>query len=408
MQKIIRVANFILIFYLFFNSILFSQSKSIDNMESYAPLLANKNVGLVVNQNSVIGDVHLVDTLKNLGINIISIFSPEHGFDLNYGAGENVQNSKYNNIPIYSLYGKNKKPTLNSLKDVDIILFDIQDVGVRFYTYISSLHYVMESCAQENIPLIILDRDNLHSNYIDGPVLNKKYSSFVGMHQVPVVYGMTIGEYALMINGENWLSNSLKCDLNIIKLKNREPFNLNDSVLSYPPSPNLKTNLSIKLYPTLCFFEGSFLSIGRGTDFPFQVIGYPTIKTNFIDELISQKNKCYHFQKYSFTPISRKESRYPKFQNQKCYGVKFNSLSSDCETSSKRNHLINLSILIYFYDNCHNKNKFFNEFFNKLAGNSSLKEKIMLGWTPQEIRDSWQKDLKEFNKVRKKYLLYER
>ena len=175
MQKIMRVANFILFFYLFFNSILFSQSKSIDNTESYLPLLVNKNIALVVNQNSVIGDIHLVDTLKNLGINIISIFSPEHGFDLNYAAGENVLDSEYNNIPIYSLYGENKKPTLNSLNDVDVILFDIQDVGVRFYTYISTLHYIMESCAEENIPLIILDRDNLHSNYIDGPVLNKNF-----------------------------------------------------------------------------------------------------------------------------------------------------------------------------------------------------------------------------------------
>ena len=408
MQKIMRVANFILFFYLFFNSILFSQSKSIDNTESYLPLLVNKNIALVVNQNSVIGDVHLVDTLKNLGINIISIFSPEHGFDLNYAAGENVLDSEYNNIPIYSLYGENKKPTLNSLTDVDVVLFDIQDVGVRFYTYISTLHYIMESCAEENIPLIILDRDNLHSNYIDGPVLNKKFSSFVGMHQVPVVYGMTIGEYALMINGENWLPNLLTCDLNIIKLKHRDPFNLNDSVLSHPPSPNLKTNLGIKLYPTLCFFEGSVLSIGRGTDFPFQVIGCPSIKTDFIDKLISEKDKCYNFQNYYFTPISRKESRYPKFQNQKCFGVKFNSLISDCEIVTESNHIIDLSILINFYNNYHNKNKFFNNFFNKLAGNSSLKEKIMLGWTPKEIRDSWQKDLKEFNKIRKKYLLYKR
>ena len=397
--------GFNLLFCFFLSSFLFSQNKSIERTELYLHYLNNKKIGLVVNQNSMIKETHLIDSLINLGFNVKSIFAPEHGFKINFGAGEKIKNDLYRGIPIYSLYGDNKKPTSKSLNNLDIILFDIQDVGVRFYTYISTLHYVMEACAENNIPLIVLDRDNLNSNYVDGPVLKSSFKSFVGMHKVPVLYGMTIGEYALMINGENWLKDSLICDLTVISFYKKKDYMLTDSILAFPPSPNLKSNLAIKLYPTLCFFEGTVLSVGRGTDFPFQVLGAPEYENKILDNLGNNINDQIEVKKHSFFPTSRKECKNPKFENKHCFGVKFG-------LSNKSIHLkslpIDVDLIINFFKAYPIKEDFFNSFFDKLAGNSSFKNKIKSGWSAEKIRESWKEDINNFLKIRKKYLLYPR
>lgn len=393
-------------FKLFFWSLIplfiFTQNKSIDHPELYLPYLVKKKIGLVVNQNSKIDNIHLIDSLIKLGINVKSIFAPEHGFKINYGAGEKIKNESFKNIPIYSLYGDKKKPSSTLLENLDLILFDIQDVGVRFYTYISTLHYVMEACAETKTPLIVLDRDNLNSNYVDGPVLDLNYSSFVGMHQVPVLYGMTIGEYALMINGENWLSDSLKCDLKVIPFPKKNNYYITNSQLNVSPSPNLKTNFSIFLYPTLCFFEGTVISIGRGTDYPFQVLGAPELDGIMLSHDFSE---YFYSNEFSFTPKSRMESKNPKFKNKECFGLKF-FLNND-SISIKYNQ-IDLDLIINTYLAYPKENVFFNSFFNKLAGNSTLMKKIKLGWDSERIRNSWATELNDFLKIREKYLLYKR
>ena len=400
--------SFNLLFCFFLSSFIYSQNKSIDITELYLPHLANKKIGLVVNQNSKINDTHLIDTLINLGFDIKSIFAPEHGFKINFGAGEKIDDDLYKKIPIYSLYGDNKKPSPNLLKDLDVILFDIQDVGVRFYTYISTLHYVMESCAENSIPLIILDRDNLNSNYVDGPVLNSNFKSFVGMHNVPVLYGMTIGEYALMINGEKWLSDFLVCDLKVVKFSKKLDYFLTDSILKFPPSPNLKSNLAIKLYPTLCFFEGTVLSIGRGTDFPFQILGCTDYKNINLKNLDSNFCDEIEIEPYSFSPSSRIECKNPKFENKECYGVKFFLATQSINLSHVSFSPLDIDLIIRAFKNYPDNNKFFNSFFNKLAGNSSFQRKIKSGWSAEEIKKSWEKDINRFLKIRSKYLLYPR
>jgi uncharacterized protein YbbC (DUF1343 family) len=357
-----------------------------EQTEKYLPLLKGKNVALVVNQSSRVFDEYLVDRLLREGINVVKIFAPEHGFRGKADAGQHLKNGidAQTGLPIVSLYGKHKKPTRSDLKNVDVLLFDIQDVGVRFYTYLSTLHYIMEAGSESHIPVIVLDRPNPNGGRIDGEVLNLKYKSFVGMHPVPILYGMTIGEYAKMINGEGWLKGYKRANLTIIPLKNythETPYSL-----SVKPSPNLPNDLSIYLYPSLAFFEGTTFSAGRGTTKQFQLYGDPHYKKH-------------HF---AFTPISREGAKYPKHKNKKCYGV---DLSSNfIET----NEGINLSYLLDAYKNYPYKKRFFlkNHFIDKLAGSSLLRRQVKAGKSAKQIKKSWQKGLEKFKKVRQHYLLY--
>jgi uncharacterized protein YbbC (DUF1343 family) len=352
------------------------------SFEKYYPLLKDKKVAIVANQSSEVNSTSLVDILLKDKVELIKIFTPEHGYKGSADAGEKIDNSKDDSgIEIISLYGKNRKPSARSLKDVEIVLFDLQDVGVRFYTYISTLHYVMEACAENDVKLIVLDRPNPNIHYVDGPVLKKEHKSFVGMHEVPVVYGMTIGEYALMINGESWLKNGIKCDLKIIEIENYTRTTRYD--LPVKPSPNLPNAKSINLYPSLCFFEGTPISAGRGTNMQFQIYGAPIFKD------------LYPFE---FTPDSNIGSKNPKFKGETCYGI---DLSSE-EFLSK----IQLNYLIDAYEKFPNKEEFFNNFFDKLAGDSNLKDQIIKGLSQNEIKKTWKEDIDNFKQVRKKYLIY--
>jgi len=357
-----------------------------ENYAEYMPLLKSKRVALVVNQSSLVEGEHLVDKLLREGVNITKIFAPEHGFRGNADAGEKVKDGrdKATKLPIISLYGKHKKPTKRDLQNVDIIVFDIQDVGVRFYTYLSTLHYVMEAGAENGIPLIILDRPNPNGNRIDGEILNFKYKSFVGLHPVPILYGMTIGEYGKMINGEGWLDGNLQANLKVIPLKNYK----HDDFYYLPvkPSPNLPNELSIYLYPSLAFFEGTTFSVGRGTDMQFQIYGDPKYKK----------------KDFSFIPVSMEGAKYPKHKHKTCYGVDLRSTLMDLSAD------IDLSYLIDAYKNYPNKDRFFlkNNFFDKLAGSNKLRKQIKAGMTPHEIKKSWEKGLNEFKEIRKKYLIY--
>ena len=364
---------------------IFSQNLGIDNIHEYQSILKNKNIGLVVNQTSQVNNTHLIDTLHALGMNISTIFSPEHGFSGKFNAGEYIEHtSYYDSIPIISLYGKNKKPNSIHLRNIDIIVFDIQDVGVRFYTYISTLHYVMESCAEQNIELLILDRPNPHTHYVDGPVLEKAYSSFVGMHPVPIVYGMTIGEYALMINGEGWLENQKKCNLKVVQMQSYSRFN--SIRIQTPPSPNLRTMNSILLYPSLCLFEGTLISVGRGTDLPFEIYGAPFLSTDF-----------------SFSPEPNFGSKDPKYNGTVCYGFE---LKEHCRDSINK---INLHFLIdaYHQSPTYYQDRFFNNFFNKLSGNGELQDQIINHMNENEIRETWNEGIQAFLLIRAKYLLYD-
>ena len=356
----------------------------------YVNLLKVKNIAVVANQTSVIFKEiynkkqearHLVDSLLTLGIEVKKVFAPEHGFRGKADAGEVVKDGfdTKTGLQIISLYGKNKKPSATQLKGIDIVVFDIQDVGARFYTYISSLHYVMEACAEASIQLIILDRPNPNGHYTDGPVLEAKHTSFVGMHKVPVVYGMTIGEYGKMINGEKWLKNGIQCDLKVIPLKNYN----HQTKYSLPikPSPNLPNDKSINLYPSLCFFEGTNVSAGRGTEMQFQVYGSPYITKS----------------SFTFTPQANEGSKYPKYKNQPCFG-------EDLRIAKNLNKL-DLSYLLKAYQQNTSK-KFFNTFFTKLAGTERLQEQIEQGLSEKEIRKTWVQDLISFKKIRKKYLIY--
>ena len=371
---------------------LYSQNKVIvgaERFEEYVSLVKNKKVGILANQTSVVrnenGDfIHLLDTLLSLDVDVIKIFSPEHGFRGNVEAGGYVNNSvdSKTNLPIISLYGKNKKPTKEQIKDCEVILFDLQDVGCRFYTYISTLHYVMEACAENNCRLIVLDRPN-PNDYIDGPVLEAKFQSFVGMHRVPVLHAMTIGEYAKMINGEGWLKNSIQCDLQVIEIFGWEHDMKEVYQLFVAPSPNLQTPKAIELYPSLCFFEGTKVSVGRGTDTPFEIIGYPD----------------YYDKTFSFTPRAIKGvSDNPMYKGKKCYGMK------DLKVQKKE---LDLSFLIKMYKTANKKEDFFNSFFDKLAGTDQLRKQIEKGLSQEEIKLSWQKDIEKFKKIRQKYLLYQ-
>lgn len=354
-----------------------------EQMENYIHLLEGKNVAVVANQTSLVYQTHLVDTLLSKGVLIKKVFAPEHGFRGKADAGAHIDNEhdSKTGLPLLSLYGKNKKPSNESLKGIDIMVFDIQDVGARFYTYISSLHYVMEACAENNIPLLVLDRPNPNGHYVDGPILDAAYQSFVGMHPIPIVHGMTIAEYAQMINGENWLKDSVQCELYILKMEN---YNHQKSYnLPVKPSPNLPNAQSISLYPSLCLFEGTDISVGRGTQHQFQIVGSPEI------------DSC----SYEFTPVSSPGAKYPKHENKSCCGWNLQNVNVESE--------IELQYLISAYRVYVAKGiPFFNSFFDKLAGTNELRTQIESGWSAVQIKETWKEDIIQFKNIRATYLIY--
>lgn len=354
-----------------------------DNYNAYLPLLKDKKIGIVTNQTGILSNTtHLVDFLMEKNINLQKIYAPEHGFRGTADAGELIKDGKdtKTGLPIISLYGNNKKPKPEQLAGIDVIVFDLQDVGARFYTYISSLHYVMEACAENNIPLLVLDRPNPNREIIDGPVLEKEFTSFVGMHPIPVLHGMTIGEYAKMINGEKWLKNYVQCKLTVIPCLNYK----REMLYSLPvkPSPNLPNDQAINLYASLCFFEGTNVSIGRGTEKQFQIYGSPFLtKSNF-----------------SFTPIPNFGAKDPMHKNILCYGEDL--------TKIEKVKQLELKWLIRAYNNTSDTSKFFNDFFTKLAGTKKLQEQIEAGISETDIRKSWEIGLKNFKSIREKYVIY--
>lgn len=354
-----------------------------EQLDLLLPKLTNKRVALVVNYTAIVGMKHLADTLKNYGVTIKKIMSPEHGFRGTATAGEHVKDGfdTKTGLPVVSLYGKGRKPTPAQLEDVDIVIFDIQDVGVRFFTYVGTLHYVMEACAENNKKLIVLDRPNPNASYIDGPVLIPEFKSFIGMHPVPVVHGLTVGEYAQMINGEGWLEGKKKCEIEIVRVKNWT----HDDEYSLPlkPSPNLPNDQSVKLYPSICFFEGTALSLGRGTKFPFQVLGHPDLKD----------------MPFQFTPVDTEGMAVdPPLENKLCYGLDLQNVRVPKK--------VDLHYLIDMYNAFPDKEKFFVTHFARWAGNSLLAKQIKDGLSEDQIRATWQKDLDAYKEMRKKYLLY--
>jgi uncharacterized protein YbbC (DUF1343 family) len=355
-------------------------------MNLYLDSLRGKRVAIVANQSSVINRTHLVDSLLALGITIQKVFAPEHGFRGTADAGEKIWSHKdpVTGLPIVSLYGNNKKPRADQLWDVDIVLFDIQDVGVRFYTYISTLHYVMEACAENKKPLIVLDRPNPNAHYIDGPVREPEHTSFIGMHPVPIVYGMTIGEYALMINGEFWLHNDVICQLYVVPCKNYN--HKMKFEIPIAPSPNLRTDLAITLYPSLCFFEATTVSVGRGTERPFEMYGHPNFR---------QTN-------YAFIPMPTTGAKEPLWQNKICNGYDLRSIQR------KRAYEINLNWLINARDQLGDSVTFIDQrnFFDRLAGTSELRKQLAAGMSAKEIKATWKPGIDQFTKIRQKYLIY--
>lgn len=354
----------------------------------YLPMLQNKQVALVGNQTSLVKGTQLVDTLIYLGVKINKLFCPEHGYRGIGSAGEKIADDvdSKTGIVVKSLYGNSKKPSKNDMQGIQVVIFDLQDVGARFYTYISTLHYVMQACAEHSIPIIVLDRPNPNGYYIDGPVLQDSFASFVGMHKVPVVYGMTIGEYAKMINGEKWLGDNLSCDLTVIPCSgysHKSRYNLPVS-----PSPNLPNQRAVFLYPTLCLFEGTAISVGRGTHKPFQQYGHPLLLNS----------------ETSFVPKSMPGANNPPFVYEVCFGF---DLSNSNDINDTLNEGIQLEILINAYKNFPKKELFFNSFFKKLAGNDILQDQIKQGLPAPQIKASWQNDINAFKQIRKKYLLYE-
>ncbi|WP_297514069.1 DUF1343 domain-containing protein [Flavobacterium sp.] len=371
-----------------------------ENTNTYIPLLKNKKVGLVTNQTGVLRvanfiaaadpkastilneSVSIVDYLINQKINVQKIYAPEHGFRGTADAGELIKDGKdtKTGLSIVSLYGNNKKPKPEQLAGIDVMVFDLQDVGARFYTYISSLHYIMEACAENQIPLLVLDRPNPNGSIVDGPILEKEHTSFVGMHPIPVLHGMTIGEYAQMINGEKWLKNGVQCQLTVIPCLNYK----REMTYSLPvrPSPNLPNDQSINLYASLCFFEGTNVSVGRGTDLQFQIYGSPFLKN----------------MSYEFTPEPNFGAKEPPHKGLKCFG-------EDLSKIEKVNQL-ELKWLLKAYANTEDKTTFFNDFFTKLAGTKTLRQQIEAGVSEEVIRDSWKNDLEAFKKMRQPYLLY--
>lgn len=354
-----------------------------DNYDAYLPLLKSKKVGIVTNQTGILSNkTHLVDYLLEQKIDLKKIFAPEHGFRGTADAGELIKDGKdtKTGLPIISLYGDNKKPKVEQLAGIDVLVFDLQDVGARFYTYISSLHYVMEACAENNIELIVLDRPNPNGNIVDGPLLEKEFTSFVGMHPIPTLHGMTIGEYAKMINGEKWLKNGIQCKLKVIPCLNYS----REMSYSLPvkPSPNLPNDQAINLYASICLFEGTNVSSGRGTEKQFQIYGSPYLPKNG----------------FSFTPVPNFGAKDPMHKNLLCYGEDLASIPKVTQ--------LELKWLIKSYNATSDKSKFFNSFFTKLAGTKKLQQQIEAGVSEKDIRKSWEKDLNDFKTMRKKYLIY--
>ena len=353
----------------------------------YLPLLKDKRLGLIVNHTSLVpqanGDpVHLVDLLLKEGLKVQKVFAPEHGFRGTADAGEKVLSGTdpVTGLPVVSLYGNNKKPTPEQLQDVDVLVFDIQDVGARFYTYISTMHYAMEAAAEQGKEILVIDRPNPNGHIIDGPVLKPEFRSFVGMHPIPVVHGLTVAELAQMINGEGWLAGEKKAKLTVVPMENythSTPY-----VLPVRPSPNLPNQQAILLYPSLCFFEGTPISLGRGTPNPFQVIGYPNEK----------------FGSYTFTPTSMPGAKNPPLEGKQCWGLDLREV--------KAPDRLDLSYVINYYKLFPEKDKYFIKFFNTLAGTDQLAEQIKQGLTEEQIIASWQNELDEYKTKRKKYLLY--
>ncbi len=359
-----------------------------EQIHVYDSLLKGKSIGVVVNQASMIGEENVVDFLIRKGYRVEKIFSPEHGFRSSDEAGKIIRDTRdsVTGLSVISLYSSKKKPSPEDVKGIDLMVFDLQDVGVRFYTYISTLSYVMESCAENEIPLILFDRPNPNGFYIDGPVLDKKFSSFIGMHPVPVVYGMTIGEYARMVNGEGWLKEAVHCSLTVIPLKR---YSHQTRIRSLPrPSPNLTSMNAILLYPSICLFEGTMISVGRGTFFPFEVFGHP--------ELLSGS--------FSFIPQSIPGmSVHPPYENKMCYGTNLQGLTeNDPEITGKIT--LNWLISTYYCMGC--QQDFFTGYFDLLAGTDQLRKQIIRGMTENEIKKTWQDDLSRFRVIRQKYLLY--
>ncbi len=354
-----------------------------DNFEAYLPLLKDKKVGIVTNQTGILSNkTHVVDFLLEKKVSLQKIYAPEHGFRGTADAGELIKDGKdtKTGLPIISLYGDNKKPKPEHLAGIDVMVFDLQDVGARFYTYISSLHYIMEACAENKIPLIVLDRPNPNGSIVDGPILEKEYTSFIGMHPIPTLHGMTIGEYAKMINGEKWLKNGIQCPLTVIPCLNYQ----REMLYSLPvkPSPNLPNDQAINLYASLCLFEGTNVSSGRGTEKQFQIYGSPYLpKSDF-----------------SFTPVSNFGAKDPMNKGQLCYGEDL--------SQAPRVHQLELKWLIKAYNSTSDKSKFFTPFFTKLAGTQKLQQQIEAGVPETDIRKSWEKGLNDFKVMRKKYLIY--
>lgn len=363
-----------------------------ERMEEYLPLLDGKRVALVVNQTSTIGETHMVDTLLSRGVNVVKVMAPEHGFRGEAADGETIDNSKDSRtgLPIISIYGSTKKPTPEMLADVDVLIFDIQDVGVRFYTFISTMHYVMEAAAENNKQVIVLDRPNPNGMYVDGPVKDDDINSFVAMHPIPIVHGLTVGELAEMINGENWLkpeagnsksqAPNSKCDLTVIKMHGWD----HSQIYSLPisPSPNLPTDNSITLYPTLALFEGSVVSVGRGTDHPFEVIGHPD----------------YALGSYKFTPQPNAGSKYPPMEGKECFGESF--------VGTEATHKLTLKYLLNYYQELKDDTTFFRDYIDLLAGTKEFRKQVEANWTEEQIRATWQPQLDTYKAMRKKYLLY--
>ncbi len=382
------VRTFLFIFFIFLSCHSGRQEtiNGADRTEEYLPLLTGKKIAVTANHTSVVNSVHIVDTLLSLGVEVVKIFSPEHGFRGEAGAGETILNSldEKTGIQVISLYGKEKKPQVEDMKGIDLIIFDIQDVGVRFYTYISTLHYVMEACAENNVPLLILDRPNPNGNYTDGPVLEMEFASFAGLHPVPIVHGMTIAEYALMINGEGWLKDGIKCSLNYISCLNYS--HNKEFAPPLPPSPNLRTLQAIRLYPSLALFEGTVVSEGRGTEFPFEMYGHPDLS----------------YGNHRFTPESVPAAKNPKLKGILCYGEDLRSWIPEEGNWVK----LNFQWLLKAYSNFPEKEKFFNSFFFKLCGTKQIYDDIISGKSEKQIRSKWQKDLDAYRMMRMKYLIY--
>jgi uncharacterized protein YbbC (DUF1343 family) len=344
--------------------------------------LQNKRVALVVNQTSIVGKRHLADTLKSLGANLVKIFGPEHGFRGAAADGEHVKDGvdSKTGLPVVSLYGKNYKPTPEQLSNVDIVVFDIQDVGTRFYTYISTMHYMMEACAELNKKMFVLDRPNPNA-YVDGPINQYPLKSLVAMHAIPITHGLTVGELAHMINGEGWLANHVKCDIEVIQMKNWK--HTDEYSLPVRPSPNLPNDQAIRLYPSICLFEGTVISVGRGTQIPFQILGNPELKN----------------MPFQFTPVSIPGmSTSPPLENKLCYGLDLRNVPIQKK--------IDLSYVIQLYKAYPDKEKFFVPYFDTLAGTTELKQQIKDGLTEEQIRETWKVGLEEYKKKREKYLLY--